>query len=173
VADSIAKAQEEERIRLAALEKARQDSMAKAKAEEELRARLAADSLRKAEEAARLAAMEEAKQKALAEAEEKRRKEVEAQKEALAKASQQQVKQQQKIDLPELKRNYPEGLSEETITENNRVLYRTVIKKSITQDVFYKIVYNWGGVFYFKNGQSMSEANYNTELKNIKATLKE
>jgi hypothetical protein len=48
-----------------------------------------------------------------------------------------------------------------------------VIKKSITQDVFYKIVYDWGGVYYFKNGTSMSEANYTIELRNVKNALKE
>ncbi len=173
VADSIARAQAEEKARLAALEKARQDSLARAKAEEEARARFIADSIRKAEEEARLAALEKAKQKALADAEEKRKREIEAQKEALARVTRPEIKQPQKIELPELKRDYPEGISEETITESNRVLYRTVIKRSITQDVFYKIVYNWGGIFYFKNGQSMSEANYNTEINNIKAALKQ
>jgi hypothetical protein len=138
--------------------------------------RFVADSTAKAEEAARISQIEAAKQLALREAEEKRKREIEAQKEALAKASQ-PVRDTSKSSptasntLPTIDKDYPEGISDETITENNRTIYRTVIKRAASQDVFSKVVYNWGGVFYFKGNASVTEANFNSELKRAKELL--
>ncbi|HND72099.1 MAG TPA: hypothetical protein PLM03_08810, partial [Bacteroidia bacterium] len=185
--DSIAKAEadakEQEKLRLAALEKARQDSIAQAKvladkkAKEEAaeRARLAAlekirqDSLTKAQALADA----EAKRKAQEEADAQRLREIEAQKQALARMNEQNDKKQQNTaTLPVFEdKDYAEGLTEETIDESNRKIYRTIIKKSNTTDVFSKVVYNWGGVYFFKNTTSMSESNYNNELKKYKDQL--
>jgi hypothetical protein len=104
--------------------------------------------------------------------------EIEAQKEALAKASQ-PVRDTTKSSptaanaLPTIDKDYPEGISDETITENNRTIYRTVIKRSTSQDVFSKVVYSWGGVFYFKGNANVTEANFNSELKRAKDQLKD
>jgi len=68
-------------------------------------------------------------------------------------------------------KDYAEGLTEETLDESNRKIYRTIIKKSNTTDVFSKVVYNWGGVYFFKNTTSMSESNYNNELRRYKEQL--
>ncbi|MCC7514494.1 MAG: hypothetical protein IT212_07360, partial [Bacteroidia bacterium] len=184
--DSIAKAEadarEQEKLRLAALEKARQDSIAQAKvladkkAKEEAaeRARLAAlekirqDSLTKAQALADA----EAKRKAQEEADAQRLREIEAQKQALARLNEQKDKKQNTASLPVFEdKDYAEGLTEETIDESNRKIYRTIIKKSNTTDVFSKVVYNWGGVYFFKNTTSMSESNYNNELKKYKDQL--
>ncbi|HKR03410.1 MAG TPA: hypothetical protein VJY62_02155, partial [Bacteroidia bacterium] len=189
IADSIAKAQAEEKIKLAAMEKARQDSIAKAKTEADARAKFVADSIAKAqaEQKARFAALEKARQDSVAKANTealarakliadstKRANEdarIAAQKEALSKTNTQVKKEQpEKIALPTLDKDYPEGISEETLKEANRTIYRTVIKKSADQDVFLKIVYSYA-TYYFKNGTSLSEANYQTELKVVKAKL--
>jgi hypothetical protein len=37
---------------------------------------------------------------------------------------------------------------------------------------YQKIVYNWGGVFYFKNELSMTEITFDQEIKNARAILK-
>ncbi|HMT28889.1 MAG TPA: hypothetical protein PKD91_06380 [Bacteroidia bacterium] len=170
------KAEAEEKARLEAEAKAKAEAEEKARVAAALQAKIDADNARKAEEAARLAAIESSKQQALKEAEEKRRKEIEAQKEAYAKANTavKDTSQQSKSNttaLPTVDKDYPEGISEETLNESNRKIYRTVIKKATTQEVFSKVVYNWGGVFYFKGSTSVTESNYTIELKRMKDLL--
>ncbi|HNR20392.1 MAG TPA: hypothetical protein PKL45_10440, partial [Bacteroidia bacterium] len=180
--DSIAKAkadeearlkrEAEEKARLAAEEKAIQDSL-----------KAAADAKSKADAEAKVLALAQAKEKAIADAAEKKRleeeaaikkqKEIDAQKEAAARAAAvKAAKERQQASLPTFEdKNYPEGITEETITENNRTIYRTILKKTTSSEVFSKVVYSWGGVFYFKNTTSVSEANFNQELKKNKTLL--
>ena len=135
----------------AAAAKAKQDSTTKANADALARAKFVADSTKRANQDAIIA----------------------AQKEALSKSNTQVKKEQpDKIALPTLDKNYPEGISEETLKEPNRTIYRTVIKKSADQDVFLKIVYSYA-TYYFKNSTNLSEANYQTDLKVVKAKLNE
>ncbi|MBL0072161.1 MAG: hypothetical protein IPP34_10295 [Bacteroidetes bacterium] len=121
--------------------------------------------------------MELAKQQALRDAEEKRKRDIEALKEAYAKAAQAEKDSAASKDtrntaaLPTIDKDYPEGISEETLPESNRTIYRTVIRKATTQEVFSKVVYNWGGIFYFKNNTSLTESNYSIELKRMKDLL--
>ncbi|MBK7572291.1 MAG: hypothetical protein IPI10_11970 [Bacteroidetes bacterium] len=68
--------------------------------------------------------------------------------------------------------DYKEGVTDETIKENNRTIYRTVVKKDGSALNYQKVVYNWGGVFYFKNDNSMTELTFQQELKNYRAELK-
>ncbi|KXK45751.1 MAG: hypothetical protein UZ10_BCD003001665, partial [Bacteroidetes bacterium OLB10] len=179
LAEKKAKEEALEKARLAALEKARQDSIskaeaaarakaeadAKARAAAEARAKFVADSTARAEAAA-------AKKRQQEEAEARRLRELEEQKQALAKANEKSESKQTTASLPVFEdTNYAEGLTEETINESNRKIFRTIIKKSNTTDVFSKVVYNWGGIYYFKNTTSMSEANYNNELKKYKDQL--
>ncbi|HNQ12051.1 MAG TPA: hypothetical protein PKM16_02520 [Bacteroidia bacterium] len=174
VQDSIKKAEDAERARLAEL---------KAKEDAEEKARLAAEAKAKrdAEEAeqvrlAELKAKQEAEERARIEAEAKARREAEiqAQKDALAKmnAPDKNKKEANTMIPVFVDRNYPEGITEETENESNRTIYKTIVKRSTTTDVFYKLVYNWGGVYYFKNELSLTEATYLTEIKNVKNQLK-
>lgn len=175
-ADAKARAEAESRANAEAEEKARLLAEEKARFEAQKQAKMEADSLAKAEEEARLAQADAVRQQALKDAEEKRRRDIEAQKEALAKTGQ-MVRDTTKTsptassELPEVVKDYPEGISEETITENNRTIYRTILKKSTTQEVFSKVVYNWGGVYYFKGNTNMTEANFNAELRRFRESL--
>lgn len=77
-----------------------------------------------------------------------------------------------KKELPVIRdRDYPEGLTEEIITEPKMIIYRTVIKQKSASVIFQKIAYDWGGVFYFKNSSSISENTYTSEIKKAKTTL--
>jgi L-ribulose-5-phosphate 3-epimerase UlaE len=73
--------------------------------------------------------------------------------------------------LPALKKEYPEGMSDETITESNRTIYRTIVKLASKQEVYSKVVYSYG-VFYFKENTSISQSTYDTDLKRIRESLK-
>ena len=65
-------------------------------------------------------------------------------------------------------RNYPEGITEETKTEPNRTIEKTVIKREGLTTVFQKITYTWGAIYYFKNETSISESVYGLEMKKQK-----
>ncbi len=63
---------------------------------------------------------------------------------------------------------YPEGITEETYNEKGRVITRHVVKKNGVQISYVKLVYDWGGVFFFKDELSMSGSSYNQELATAK-----
>ena len=66
----------------------------------------------------------------------------------------------------------PEGIKEETISEPNRNIMRTIVNSKDVKATYLKIVYGYGGVFYFKNSASISENMYNSELDNYRKLLK-
>jgi multidrug efflux pump subunit AcrA (membrane-fusion protein) len=121
-------------------------------------------------------------QKALLEQEEAARKakilaDIEAQKAMLGKAN--TVEEKVAVETPKVAAipkirdsDYKEGITEETVNELNRTIYRTVIKKDGTAFNYQKIVYTWGGIFYFKNDNSMTEILFDQEIKNARAELK-
>jgi len=67
---------------------------------------------------------------------------------------------------------YPEGITHETYNEKGMVIYRDVVKKSTQQDSYLKIVYDWGGVFYFRNEVELSSSSYQQELQNAREYFK-
>jgi hypothetical protein len=67
---------------------------------------------------------------------------------------------------------YPEGITEETYNEKGRVILRHVIKKAGEQTSYLKIVYDWGGVFYFRNEVELSSSSYQQEMQNAKDYFK-
>ena len=169
--DSIAKAKiESDRLKALAeqREKARQDSIAR---DNQAKAKAEAERL-KAMEAAKLKAREDsiAKAKLLKDklAEEKRLADIAAQK----KVTPEPEKKKNTQELPKVDREYPEGATQETIKEARRVILRTVVNREGTQYVLYRVEYDWGGIFFFKNDASISEAKYNQEVQLIKALLK-
>lgn len=105
--------------------------------------------------------------------------EIEAQKQMLGKSNKTEEKAatpppKPVAAIPKIRdSDYREGVTEETVTENNRVIYRTVVKKEGNAFNYQKIVYTWGGVFYFKNENSMTQLLFDQELKIAKTTLKE
>jgi hypothetical protein len=78
-------------------------------------------------------------------------------------------KQKPTSNLPKfVEKNYPEGITEENYKEKNRVITREVVKKNGVQISYVKIVYDWGGVFYFKDELSMSSSSYSQEIESAK-----
>jgi hypothetical protein len=51
---------------------------------------------------------------------------------------------------------YPQGVTEESYTEGNKVIIRRVVVQGNKADEYSKVIAKWG-TFYFKNGQSISE----------------
>src|SRR4029079_7778676 len=104
--------------------------------------------------------------------------EIEAQKKMLGKTNKADTKPAQSppaktvAAVPKIiDSDYQEGVTDETVKETNRTIYRTVVKKDGTAYNYQKIVYSWGGVFYFKNETSMTELLFEQELKLAKADL--
>lgn len=60
---------------------------------------------------------------------------------------------------------------EDTIIEANRVVYTTTVVHS-GRDLYRKVIYNWGGIFYFKNGESISDIKFNSYLEQAKRLKK-
>lgn len=58
-------------------------------------------------------------------------------------------------------------ISVEEITESNRKITKVIVRKNQKETVFSKVVYHWGGVFYFRQTTSISESLYfmNTGLR--------
>jgi hypothetical protein len=51
---------------------------------------------------------------------------------------------------------YPEGVTEESYTEGNKVIIRRVVVNGNKADDYSKVIAKWG-TFYFRNGQSITE----------------
>ena len=56
-----------------------------------------------------------------------------------------------------LAQEYPPGVTEESYTEGNKVIIRRVVVNGNKADEYSKVIAKWG-TFYFKNGQSITEA---------------
>ena len=61
-----------------------------------------------------------------------------------------------------LAQEYPEGVTEESYTEGNKVIIRRVVVNGNKADDYSKVIAKWG-TFYFKNGQSISEVTWSKE----------
>ncbi len=63
-----------------------------------------------------------------------------------------------------LAQEYPPGVTEESYTEGNKVIIRRVVVNGNKADEYSKVIAKWG-VFYFKNGQSITEAIWTRETE--------
>ena len=63
-----------------------------------------------------------------------------------------------------LAEEYPQGVTEESYTEGNKVIIRRVVVQGNKANAYSKVIAKWG-TFYFKDGQPISEQNWsvNTE----------
>ncbi|MBK9196806.1 MAG: hypothetical protein IPO17_17865 [Flavobacteriales bacterium] len=55
-----------------------------------------------------------------------------------------------------LAQEYPQGVTEESYTEGNKVVIRRIVVQGNKADVYSKVIAKWG-TNYFKNGQAISE----------------
>lgn len=76
--------------------------------------------------------------------------------ERLATVSPNQPKSYADYARSELAAQYPQGVTEESYTEGNKVIIRRVLVQGNKADEYSKVIAKWG-TFYFKNGQSISE----------------
>ncbi len=63
-----------------------------------------------------------------------------------------------------LAQEYPPGVTEESYTEGNKVIIRRVVVNGNKGDEYSKVIAKWG-TFYFKNGQSITEAIWTRETE--------
>ncbi|MBP9079175.1 MAG: hypothetical protein KBF80_02860 [Flavobacteriales bacterium] len=56
----------------------------------------------------------------------------------------------------ELASQYPQGVTEESYTQGNKVIIKRVVVQGNKADEYSKVIAKWG-TYYFKNGQSISE----------------
>jgi hypothetical protein len=63
-----------------------------------------------------------------------------------------------------LAQEYPEGVTEESYTEGNKVIIRRVVVNGNKADDYSKVIAKWG-TFYFKNGQSITEIMWKNETE--------
>lgn len=63
----------------------------------------------------------------------------------------------------ELAKKYPVGITEETTSEAGKKITRLVVNRQGIANEYQKVKWNWGGVYYFKNGESISKAIYDNE----------
>lgn len=61
-----------------------------------------------------------------------------------------------------LAQEYPEGVTEESYTEGNKVIIRRVVVNGNKADEYSKVIAKWG-TFFFKNGQSITETMWKNE----------
>jgi hypothetical protein len=59
---------------------------------------------------------------------------------------------------------YQQGVTEESYTEGNKVIIRRVVVRGNKADEYSKVIAKWG-TFYFKNGQSITEAIWSRETE--------
>jgi len=65
-------------------------------------------------------------------------------------------KDYQDYSRSKLAMEYPEGVTEESYTEGNKVIIRRVVVTGNKADDYSKVIAKWG-TFYFRNGQSITE----------------
>ncbi|MCB9170179.1 MAG: hypothetical protein H6594_07505 [Flavobacteriales bacterium] len=63
-----------------------------------------------------------------------------------------------------LAQEYPQGVTEESYTEGNKVIIRRVVVDGNKADEYSKVIAKWG-TYYFRNGQSITEMIWNTETE--------
>lgn len=166
-------AEKEEELALAKQKELEKQEIARKKFEEEqaAKAALAAQEAarKEAETAARIAALglvDDAKEQqklSAADIEKARIEKFEKLKEELGSMDLNADEQRQAF-LSELAKIYPPGLTEETVNGKNFVLQRKVINENNVVTIYEKKIWDWGGVFYFKNTDiAITEAIYKLE----------
>ena len=139
-------AQEEQRLaKMKALEEEKRQALLAAASDEARRKAIAA----KAEEDSRKKAEEENK---LAEL---KRKQAEAKAEFESRKKEQEANQELGMKL--LAEKYPERKTEEIFEDSYRKTTRITLNRDGKVIFYKKVKHNWGGMFYFKDNQSISE----------------
>ena len=51
-------------------------------------------------------------------------------------------------------------ISVEEIAEDSRTITKVTVRKNHKETIFSKVIYSWGGIFYFRQNTSISESLY-------------
>ncbi len=65
----------------------------------------------------------------------------------------------------ELAEKYPSGITEEQLTEGNKTVIRRIVVREGKGDEYRRVEHNWGGVFYFKNGEAVTDRVWKAETE--------
>ncbi|MCX7862462.1 MAG: hypothetical protein N2449_05650, partial [Bacteroidales bacterium] len=107
---------------------------------------------------------QEEEQKKMAE---ERQKQIEEQQAKLKKLEEINFNDKQAVEkyLSELARTYPEGVTEENFEDKTKKIKRIIVNREGVAIEYRQVIHNWGGEFYFKNGQSISKNLFLIETK--------
>ncbi|UTW62527.1 hypothetical protein KFE98_21440 [bacterium SCSIO 12741] len=64
-----------------------------------------------------------------------------------------------------LAKNYPQGVTERTYKKNNKTITKRIVVEGNKGTEYMKVVHSWGGVYYFKNGDPISQIIWDKETK--------
>ncbi|MCA1752503.1 MAG: DUF1682 domain-containing protein [Flavobacteriales bacterium] len=65
----------------------------------------------------------------------------------------------------ELAEKYPSGITEETLIEGNKTIVKRIVVREGEGNEYKRVEHNWGGVFYFKNGDAVTERVWKSETE--------
>lgn len=65
----------------------------------------------------------------------------------------------------ELAEKYPSGITEETLTEGNKTIVKRIVVREGKGNEYKRVEHSWGGVFYFKNGDAVTERVWKSETE--------
>lgn len=72
---------------------------------------------------------------------------------------------EEKPRYPELAREHPQGVTEETYQENEAYVIKRIVVEGDDYNEYLKIYYKWGGIYYKKNGEPITETIWNSETQ--------
>lgn len=74
-----------------------------------------------------------------------------------------------KVSLEEYQREladkYPSGITEEVSTEGNKTIVKRIVVREGRGNEYKRVEHGWGGVFYFKNGDAVTERVWKAETE--------
>ncbi len=73
--------------------------------------------------------------------------------------------EKKKLYLYELAQKYNPGVTEEITVDEKKKIIRIIVVKDAEANEYKKIIYNWGGVYYEKNGEDIEKYIFETETK--------
>lgn len=65
----------------------------------------------------------------------------------------------------QLAEKYPSGITEETMTEGNKTIVKRVVVKDGKGNEYKRVEHSWGGVFFFKNGDAVTDRVWKSETE--------
>ncbi|MBI4946272.1 MAG: hypothetical protein HY840_07720 [Bacteroidetes bacterium] len=75
------------------------------------------------------------------------------------------AEERRKLYVSELRSKYPAGVTEEEHVEGNKTILRRVVIKDDYAGVYTRVTHNWGGVYFFKDNDPITETMFENESK--------